>query len=259
MVKKVVETKKDSMFEKLTPVLLVTTILLAFGVGVLWQKVSSLEKGGGTAVAPTTGGTAAAPSAPSPLADLPALAKSVGVDVNKFKSCFDSEKYKDRVESDYQAGIAAGVTGTPGSFVVRGGDVWFIPGAFPFNDVKATIDIALGKAAATTLPSQIVKLTADKAGAFPRLKENDHVNGDRDAKVLLVEYSDFQCPFCQRFHPTTKQVLEQFGKDVALVYRHFPLDQIHPYARPAAVASECVAEIGGNDAFWKFADKAFGI
>lgn len=259
------ETSKVGMFEKLTPVLLVVTIALAFGVGVLWQKVASLEKGGSiinnanNAVPPAGGGAGSAPVT-NVLADLPALVKDVGVDVNKFQSCLDSGKYKNRVESDYQDGIKAGVTGTPASFIVnKKGDVWFVPGAFPFESLKATVDIALGKASESTLPSQITKLTADKASAFTKLKDNDHVNGDRNAKVLLVEYSDFQCPFCQRFHPTTKQVLDQYGKDVALVYRHYPLDQIHPFARPTAEASECVAEIGGNDAFWKFTDTVFGI
>lgn len=250
-----VKAKKfTDLFEKLTPILLVATIALSFTVGVLWQKVSSLEKGGtgtgaGTGVAPTT----------SPLADLPKMAATLKIDKNKFQTCFASEKYAEKVNGDYQEGTAAGVTGTPASFIVNArGDVWFVPGAFPYESVKTTIDIALGNAPESTLPTQIVKLDAAAAGAFPKMKDSDHVKGDRSAKVAFIEYSDFQCPFCQRFHPTVQQITKEYARDVAYIYRHYPLDQIHPYARPAAVASECVAEIGGEEAFWKFADLAFG-
>ena len=168
--------KKDTssgIFEKLTPILLIATIVLAFGVGVLWQKVSYLE-GGKTLPTPSgnsAGSGAAAPST-SPLSDLTKLATDLGISEEDFNSCYDSGKYKDRVESDYQEGIAAGVTGTPGNFVLNGaGDVWFIPGAFPISDVKTTVDIALGGGG--NLPSQIVKLDSQKASAFPGIKESD--------------------------------------------------------------------------------------
>jgi len=91
------------------------------------------------------------------------------------------------------------------------------------------------------------------------VSENDHILGNPDADIVIVEYSDFECPFCGRFHPTMEQVMEEYGSDgkVAWVYRHFPLDQIHKRARPAAEASECVANLGGNNAFWEFAKIAF--
>jgi protein-disulfide isomerase len=90
----------------------------------------------------------------------------------------------------------------------------------------------------------------------PVTKE-DHVRGDRNARIALIEYSDFECPFCGQFHPTAQQVIDEYAGQVMWVYRHFPLDQIHSNARPAAEASECVSEIGGGDAFWKFADEIF--
>jgi len=253
---------KGGLLEKLVPVLLVASIGLAFAVGVLWQKVSQLE-GGGTKVPTTTtgandsGNAAAQPQAASKLSNLEGVVSTIGVDVNKYKSCVEAGKYKDRVENDYQGGIQAGVQGTPGSFIVnKKGEVWFVAGAYPYESVKQVIDMALGKGTGT-LPQGVEKYSADKAAKLPKLTSSDHVRGDRNADVLLIEYSDFQCPFCQRFHPTAQQALDE-NKEVALVYRHFPLDQLHPLARPAALASECVAEIGGDEAFWKFADEVFG-
>ncbi|PJE50494.1 MAG: hypothetical protein COV29_03745 [Candidatus Yanofskybacteria bacterium CG10_big_fil_rev_8_21_14_0_10_36_16] len=90
-----------------------------------------------------------------------------------------------------------------------------------------------------------------------KVTNDDHIRGDKKAKVVVVEYSDLECPFCQRFHTTMQEALQDYGNDVAWVYRHFPLESIHPRAFPQAVASECVAELGGNDKFWQFIDVIF--
>lgn len=89
------------------------------------------------------------------------------------------------------------------------------------------------------------------------VSEDDHVFGNPDAPVTIIEYSDFECPFCERFHPTVQRIVEDFDGEVNWVYRHFPLSSIHPQAGPAALASECVANIAGNDAFWEFGDALF--
>lgn len=85
----------------------------------------------------------------------------------------------------------------------------------------------------------------------------DHIKGDlAKAKVFLIEYSDIECPFCKRFHPTMEQAVQTYGKDVAWIFRHFPLS-FHANAQKEAEASECAAELGGNTAFWKYLDTMF--
>ncbi len=84
----------------------------------------------------------------------------------------------------------------------------------------------------------------------------DHIRGPKDAKVTVIEYSDFECPFCKRHDPTVTQLRKAFPKDVRVIYRHYPLS-FHPAAEPAAIASECVAKISGNDKFWEYHDKLF--
>jgi len=101
------------------------------------------------------------------------------------------------------------------------------------------------------------KLSDEQASKLPAVNDTDHVRGSRDAAITIIEYSDFECPFCSRFHPSMLEAMDVYGDDIAWVYRHFPLDTIHPSAIPAALASECVADLGGNDAFWDFTDYLF--
>lgn len=105
---------------------------------------------------------------------------------------------------------------------------------------------------------------AQPAGSLEKMNPigaDDHVRGNPDAPVKIVEYTDPECPFCKRFHETMKQVMGEYGKDgkVAWVYRNFPLDQLHPKARKEAVAVECAGAIGGKEMFWKYADRLYEI
>ncbi|HSW97793.1 MAG TPA: thioredoxin domain-containing protein [Candidatus Saccharimonadales bacterium] len=84
----------------------------------------------------------------------------------------------------------------------------------------------------------------------------DHIRGNKDAKVTIVEYSDFECPSCVYFQPTIKQIMQTYGDKVRWVVRFYPLPQ-HANAEKEAEAAECVSEIGGNDAFWEFSDMIF--
>lgn len=105
--------------------------------------------------------------------------------------------------------------------------------------------------------------TGDVGGAdqVPRIMADDHVRGNPDAPITIIEYSDIECPFCKQFHATMQQIINEYGKDgqVAWVYRHFPLQQLHPNAPRLAEASECVSELAGEDAFWNFLDGIFAI
>ena len=116
----------------------------------------------------------------------------------------------------------------------------------------------------TVQPSPQQKETAQQEETLPTgpaspVTAEDHILGNPNAPIVIVEYSDFDCPFCKNFHMTMKQIMDDYGADgkVAWVYRHFPLEQLHPSAPHIAAASECVAKLGGNESFWKFADLIF--
>ena len=87
--------------------------------------------------------------------------------------------------------------------------------------------------------------------------KRDHVRGNPAAIVTLIEYTDFECPFCKRFHGTPKTLLDRYGERVNWVIRNYPLPFHDPAARKEALASECVAQLAGNDVYWKYADALF--
>lgn len=97
--------------------------------------------------------------------------------------------------------------------------------------------------------------------ALSPVTADDHILGNPNAPIVVVEYSDTECPFCKTFHVTMNKIMEEYGKNgkVAWVYRHFPLDSIHPKADKEAEGAECAAELGGNDAFWKYMNRVFEI
>lgn len=89
---------------------------------------------------------------------------------------------------------------------------------------------------------------------------DDHIYGNPNAPIKIVEYSDTACPFCKMFHTTMKRVMDTYGKsgDVAWVYRHFPIDK-HPNANAEAQALECAASLGGNEKFWAYTNRIYDI
>lgn len=96
--------------------------------------------------------------------------------------------------------------------------------------------------------------SAEQAKNVRPVTDEDHVYGNPKAEITLVEYSDFECPFCKRFHPTAKQLVDQSDGTVNWVYRHFPLAFHNPGAQKQAEASECAGKLGGDDAFWRYSD-----
>jgi len=90
------------------------------------------------------------------------------------------------------------------------------------------------------------------------VSSNDHIIGNTNAKIIVVEYSDLECPYCKGFHNTMHGVIEN-NKNVAWVFRHYPIPQLHSKAFKEAEATECAWEQGGNDAFWKYTDRVFEI
>ncbi len=150
-------------------------------------------------------------------------------------------------------GLVAGVA--IASIVGFGGIIIYISknGSFAFNKS--------GNGAGDVV-AQGNQQPSDSAGQqgpvnLAEVSKDDWVRGNKKADIALVEYSDYQCPFCESFHQTMQQVMKEYGTKVKWVLRHFPLDSIHPNARPAAIAAECVGKQKGNDAFWKFTDAMF--
>lgn len=96
-------------------------------------------------------------------------------------------------------------------------------------------------------------------GTMTPVNEDDHIRGNPNASIVLVEYSDYDCPFCKNFHDTMNRVMAEYGVtgQVAWVYRHFPIQDLHPNAPYIAHAAECAGELGGNDGFWTFSDLVF--
>ena len=90
----------------------------------------------------------------------------------------------------------------------------------------------------------------------PDLNANDHVRGDRNAPIVMIEYADLECPYCRQVHPTMQQLMKDYPGKVMWVYRYYPLD-FHQHAQAAAETAECVYTIGGNDKFWAFVDTVF--
>jgi protein-disulfide isomerase len=93
--------------------------------------------------------------------------------------------------------------------------------------------------------------TSIRAKLMVPVSDRDHVQGPADAPVTLVEYGDFECPYCAAAHVIVKQVREIMGDQLRFVFRHFPLTQIHPYAEHAAEASEAA---GAQGQFWEMHD-----
>ncbi len=111
--------------------------------------------------------------------------------------------------------------------------------------------------ASTTSPLAIDQ--TDLLAAVVPIRGTDHYRGVLTAPIKIIEYSDLECPFCKLFQTTLEQIVKDYPGRVVWIYRHFPLDSLHPKARHEAEAAECAAVVGGEEKFWAYIDRIFAI
>jgi predicted DsbA family dithiol-disulfide isomerase len=182
------------------------------------------------------------------------IIETLGVNKNEFKACFEEKRYEKNVREDMESAERATAhvpaeqgRGTPYSIIIaKNGTRAEIPGAYPIEAIKGMLDAILDGTAKSQPEINIDPVT-----------ENDYYFGSKDAEIVIIEYSDLECPYCARFHQTMHQVVQEYNGKVAWVYRHLPLEQIHPNAFNKAMAAECIGALKGNETFWKYIDDIF--
>jgi protein-disulfide isomerase len=130
---------------------------------------------------------------------------------------------------------------------------FLVPSAIIVAGALIALAIYAGGTKAPTPGTQVANATID----VPPVTPQDHIRGDANAEVVIIEYSDTECPFCKAFHNTLKDVMAVYDNKVAWVYRQFPIAQLHSKAPNEAAATECVASLGGNTVFWTYLDGIF--
>ena len=125
-----------------------------------------------------------------PAGDAP-ISKQIGLNAKSFNTCLTSGKFKNKIQTDIDDGVNAGVNGTPSSFILKDGVVvGTIAGAQPFEKVMQQIgDVLQNK-------------TSPQTAQIRAVSSSDHILGNTNAKIVIVEYSDLECPFCKVFHNT---------------------------------------------------------
>jgi len=240
---------------KLFPANLVVVFMAVVLVfeGYLFLKVSKIEKRLETA------GIKEEKESALSINNLKNYAKELGLDTKEFTRCLDGNQKKEAVEKDTKYGSTLGVQGTPGFFI----NGRFLAGAFPFEFFKEIIDKELdgsGSENCADYSESIQQYCSD-----PNNKSFDPVakkvspgksptKGNEKANITIIEFSDFECPYCTRAYQTVNQVLSEYKDKIRLHYMHFPLSQIHPNAQKAAEASLCADDQGK---FWEYHDKLF--
>jgi protein-disulfide isomerase len=192
------------------------------------------------------------------------IAKKLGLNWAQAKAAIDSGKYAAKINESMEIASDYEARGTP-HFFVNGRR---LSGAQPYEKFKELIDVQLAAAKALVAKGvprdkvfrEIMKTA--KAPAEPEKKvvpapgRDNAFKGAENAKVVIQEFSDFQCPYCSRVTPTVEQILKEYPKDVKVVWRHMPL-AFHADAPLASEAAQEAFAQGGNKAFWKFHDKLF--
>lgn len=227
------------------PILVVLLLVATFFVGRLSAQLSDQSEKtantGKTTPTPTETGSKISVSA------LKEMAKGLGADATKFNKCLDDGKMADKVKAESKEGEGYGVSGTP-SFFING---IMIVGARPQTDFESIIDAELknGSGDKVKLGTEALKRTAKMPYGV------GYVKGSANAKVKILEYTDFECPYCNRAFSTIEALLAKYGDQISLEYRSFPLP-FHADAQKAAEAALCAGEQGK---FWEMHDKMFTV
>jgi protein-disulfide isomerase len=201
-------------------------------------------------------------------ADLDKYAQEIGLNMAKFKKDVADPKIKEQIQSDMALGNSVGANGTP-TFMINGREV---VGAQPFPAFQTVIDEEIKKADAllksgTKIEDVYTKLMEQAANAPPPApaaapapaEKQDIAVGDapmrgaKNAPVTIVEWSDFQCPFCGRVIPTVKQIEDTYKGKVRLAFKHQPL----PFHNNAEMAAEASMAANEQGKFWEMHDKLF--
>lgn len=171
----------------------------------------------------------------------------------QFSQCLDSGKTAHIVKADQQLGASIGVNGTPATYV----NGVLVGGAYPYEALKQVIDATLAGKGVDDL--EFLKDQATGKVEHITMPELPDViwQGNENAKVTVVEFSDFECPYCLQFEPAVQQMLTEYGDKIRFTYRHFPLS-FHPNAQKSAEAYECAKEQGADKA-WKMHEKLFQL
>ena len=178
------------------------------------------------------------------IADLKNTARSLGMDGAKFDECLDSGRHAEAVAADAEAARKLGITGTP-AFFVNGR---LLAGSQDAASFETMILDELGRAGLPAERRRIEPIRVDVASAgFP-------ARGPADAPVTIVEFADFQCPFCKQIVGPLEQVVAHYGDQVRFVYRQYPIPALHPQAPKAAEAALCAH---AQDRFWEMHDAMF--
>jgi protein-disulfide isomerase len=170
------------------------------------------------------------------------------IDKDAFAACIKDPATAAKVTADENNVLAMGAGGTPFSVIIsKAGQKVAVPGAYPKADLEQLLQAATNATSSDPVLNGLRPVSA-----------TEHILGNPDASLTIVEYSDLRCPFCARFHDTMNELVRS-RDDIKWVYRHYPLDSLHPDARELAIASECVASLGGNEKFWQFTDQVFKL
>ncbi|HEY8945200.1 MAG TPA: thioredoxin domain-containing protein, partial [Polyangiaceae bacterium] len=196
--------------------------------------------------------------------DFKAIAEKTGLNWDTVQNAIAQNKYMDKIDQSMELANDFQARGTPHFFIngVR------LAGAQPFDKFKSVIDEQLASAKALVakgVPRSKIYEEVVKNGKEPPPPERKELpapdasspyKGGANAKVVIQEFSEFQCPFCKRVNPTMAELEKEYGNRIKIVWRHLPL----PFHKEAPLASEAAQEAfaqKGNAGFWKFHDKLF--